>query len=159
MLLGLSAAQMSQLLLQQGGIGPTGKEECTYKIAGRPQNLEVTKRSHNRMKLCWEAPNENVECVSHYEVHYRRRWKKWVEPIKAENTSLVVCGLSTDTKYWFRVRAVSSDGHEGRFSSDVPGETKFSKFARGLITAGAAITLVEQSLHLLCLVLQVLLLL
>lgn len=135
----LNTAQASQILLQHAGIGPTRETKCAARIPGRPEDLEVTKRAHNRIKLCWNAPNENAEYVSQYEVHYRRRWKKWVEPICTKNTHLVVCELTADTKYWFRVRAVSGESYKGRFSSDIATETKFSKLARGLITTGAAI--------------------
>lgn len=135
----VNMALNSQLVCTQAGMGPERESETSRRTPSRPENVEVVKRAHDRIKLSWETPNENAECVAYYEVHCRRRWKKWFQPIVAKNDDLVVSGLSADTKYWFRVRAVSNEGYVGRFSSDIPTETKFSKLARRLITTGAAI--------------------
>ena len=134
-----TAALGSQSIRQQQGINHSGNIEQTGPIVGRPLNLKVSKRAQNRIKLCWNIPTEKAKNISHYEVYHRRRWKKWAEPETTTNVHHVVKELSADTKYWFRVRAVDNDGYYGRYSEDIPAETKFSKLARGLITTGAAI--------------------
>ena len=87
----------------------------------------MTKRAQDRIKLSWSQPDKNAEAVSHYEVQYRKRWQAWevYKCAKITKIDVVIAGLSSDTKYWFRVRAVNSMGYEGWFSEEIPTETKF----------------------------------
>lgn len=113
----------------------------TGLIPGKPPSLRVEKRAHNRIKLVWDAPSENPEVVSKYEVQYRRRWKRWddEECVTITVPNCVVDDLSSDTYYWFRVRAVNENGFPGRFSDDVLTETKYSSTAKKAICTGATI--------------------
>lgn len=140
----LTAAVTTQHAAQQQGIYPTSapaNQKITGSIPGRPKQISVTKRAQDRIKLSWSQPDKNAEAVSHYEVQYRKRWQTWevYKCAKITKTDVVVAGLSSDTKYWFRVRAVNSMDYEGWFSEEIPTETKFRPAVRRLLTAGAAV--------------------
>lgn len=86
-------------------------EEINNKIPSRPTDIKVTKKRMDRIKLSWKVPEENADAVDHYEVHYRRRFKTWAQPIQTNNTHIVVKDLTAGKSYWFFVYAVTRDGN------------------------------------------------
>ena len=124
---------------QQGVKSFILSKEDTGSIPSKPQNMKAAKRAHNRIMVQWEAPSENPEAISCYEVQHRRRWERWQNCEKTTNTEHVVHGLSADTTYWFRVRAMNTKDFPGRFCEEICTETKYSTVARSFITAGATI--------------------
>ena len=117
--------------------------EETGPIPGRPSDLKVPKRAHDRLLLTWQRP---TEAVSSYEVQHRRRGKPWGEILSveisdsdSESINYTLNDLDSDTYYWFRVRAVNARGHPGRFSACVLSETKYNPHFRRLLATGAGI--------------------
>lgn len=118
----------------------SGNRTETGPIPGKPRSLRVVKRADKRIQLVWYAPSKNPEAVCKYEIQYRRRRRQWDD--KECVTTLpncVVDGLSSDTYYWFRVRAVNENGFPGRFIEDVLTKTKYSPSALKAIFTGATV--------------------
>ncbi len=94
-----SASVQNLLHAQDVDIG--GGDTKSLPVPGKPINLTVCKRAHNKVQLSWDEPDDNPGSVHSYEVHYRRRWKKWTscEKKAATTTKHTVTGLSADTYY------------------------------------------------------------
>lgn len=115
-----NATSITQIMCEQQGVKfPTISKEETGPIPGKPQGMKAVKRAHNRIMVQWEAPSENSEAISCYEVQYRRRWKRWENCGKTTSTQHIVDGLSADTNYWFQVRAVNTKDFPGRFCEEI----------------------------------------
>ena len=144
-LLTLSFTVQNTTHLQNRFLSPSVvSDKKTGPIPGKPRDLNALKRAHDRIMLVWRAPIENLESVRNYEVNYRRKGKPWEEPIVIEanegpDHSLVVNDLSSDTYYWFRVRALNDCNYPGRFSEYLLTETKYNPHFRRLIATGVGI--------------------
>jgi len=143
-LLALNTSMLVQSLADHQGANNSvwsSDLEETGLIPGKPHSLRVVKRAHNRIQVVWDAPSENPEAVSKYEVQYRRRWNQWDDKECATVTAFkcVVDGLSSDTHYWFRVRAVNTKAYPGRYSEDVCAGTKTSPAAQFCMLICAAV--------------------
>ena len=123
-------------------------DQKTGPIPGKARDLEAPRRAHNRIMLTWRAPIENLESVRSYEVNYRRKGKLWenivlkISEVVAgdeDKFSVVVNGLSSDTYYWFRVRAFNDCDYPGRFSEYLLTETKYNPHFRRFIATGVGI--------------------
>lgn len=104
---------------------------------GIPIGLRVSsKRTTTRIKIRWEEPR-NSHVVDHYEIE-RTAAKRGFSEIKKSNTlSAKFTQLESNSKFYFRVRAVNKAGQYGDWSEPIKAKTrqKGAKKAKA-ITAG-----------------------
>lgn len=108
-------------------------------IPSHPVEPAIEKRAENRVLMTWGAPARNCTAIAFYQVQYRKRWEgKWNEcdRVPGSTYNYIVTGLESNTKYWFRVRAITAENYESPSSEEIPAETKFGVVARRLSTAG-----------------------
>lgn len=140
-LLIMNTAMSAQHLLHAQNVEIASEFDDLNNIPSRPRKPVITKRAENRVLMTWEEPKQNSSAVVFYQVQYRKRWeRKWSNSESNSSTMLgrhIVTGLSTDTKYWFRVRAVTREDYESLPSEEITVETKLGAVGRRLATTGA----------------------
>ena len=62
------------------------------------------------MKVLWELPTENRECVHHYRICHRVLLESSERCIETENTSVVITDLEPCATYRIKVNAVTALG-------------------------------------------------
>lgn len=104
-------------------------------VPSAPWCLRVsTKRTANLIKIRWKEPELNAHAVNHYEMQMRSKKSGWAEISTSTKCSAKATHLSSDTKYFFRVRAFNGRGESSDFSSEIEAETRLSKAARALLS-------------------------
>ena len=141
-LLIMNTAMSAQHLLHAQNVEIASEFDDLNNIPSRPRKPVIKKRAETRVLMTWEEPKQNSSAVAFYQVQYRKRWqRKWSNSESDSRTMLghIVTGLSTDTKYWFRVRAVTCEDYESLPSEEITVETKLGAVGRRLATTGAFI--------------------
>ncbi len=108
-------------------------EAKTYEpIPGTPSSFRFSSyRTAHMIKLRWKEPDLNHRFVNHYEIEYRTRWDTHFA--KAGNTTRLsyrIVGLSQDTKYYCRIRAVNTSGQCGNYTDMIDETTRFNAAAK-----------------------------
>lgn len=77
---------------------------------GRPCNVCITEREHNRVTLSWTHPGANYWAVESYVVQSSRAMTTWkvVKTVERDKTMALVVDLEPDSEYFLRVCSVSS---------------------------------------------------
>lgn len=79
------------------------KSVSQYTGLAKPKTLKVSTTTESKVKLAWSK----VSSAKTYEV-FRYTGGKWVSIGKTKSTSMVVSGLPSGTKFYFKVRARTS---------------------------------------------------
>ena len=100
------------------------------------------KRGANFLKLRWWPPVYHPHSVAKYEVQIRKAKSQsdsdWEDlPVRGNKKSVKATGLKSDTKYSFRVRAITHEGEIGEYSEEKQGETLYGPLGQFLCTTGA----------------------
>ena len=113
----------------------------TRQAPGRPLNLRVVGRGHDRIKIRWEPPTLHPLLSQHYSVEIRRTKDSssmWSEAKKTKRLSALIIELDSDTKYRFHVR--SMNGRKvGDHSNDIETETKFTPTTQKVLAGLAGV--------------------
>ncbi len=83
-----------------------------YTLPGKIKNLRATSVTDTSVKLKWSA----MDVAEKYEVQISTDGKSWSKEATVKKNSCTIKKLSSNKKYYFRVRAVSDSG-KGSFSS------------------------------------------
>ena len=113
------------------------KETPTDLAPGPPTSLTVVGRANNRIKIEWKEPGINPRAVKEYQIEKRTKNTDWepVEPHRSpDRLSVVVTGLKSNKKYWFRVLAINERGTKGDSCEEIQSETKFGSKTRKMLT-------------------------
>ena len=135
----MNTAMITQLLLHAQNVEIASQIDDLNNTPSRPRKPAITKRAETRVLMTWEEPKQNSSAVAFYQVQYRKRWqRKWSNCDCVPSTILkqIVTGLSTNTKYWFRVRATTAKHYDSLGSEEITAKTKVSRVARGFASAG-----------------------
>lgn len=99
-----------------GGYGGSGVVVIRYATAGQapsaPTNFELTSGA-NSVGLSWTAPASSVgSAISNYLLEYKIRGGEWTSVSRGSSTSTsaTISGLTANSIYSFRVRAVNASG-------------------------------------------------
>ena len=106
-------------------------------VPGPPTSLTVIGRADNRIKIEWKEPSINPTAVKEYHIEKRSRNTDWepVEPHRSpDKLSVVVTGLKSNKKYWFRIHAINDKGVKGESCEEIQSETKFGSKTRKVLT-------------------------
>ena len=89
----------------------------TFSAPSSPRGLQVVEKNSTSMKVSWELPTENRECVHHYRICYeplnlfnlggRNIPERCIE---TQNTSIVITDLEPCATYRIKVNAVTALG-------------------------------------------------
>ena len=111
-------------------------------IPGPPREVKVVGISRNKIKLAWEGVAYNENVVDHYEVEMQTDSENWtlLSEKFCENHAIIE-SLETNTKYWFRIQAISKPTEDqecvsGNPSTVVCEQTSVSAMKRGTSTIG-----------------------
>lgn len=82
-------------------------------IVSKPQNLKGVEKTHNSIKLSWEAP-KNTDGLTNYIIY---KDGKQIGKISAENTEYVLNDLKANTIYGIKISAEYSNGEVSKPTS------------------------------------------
>lgn len=91
----------------------------TSTLPSQTAGLKASSVKSTSVKLSWTK----VSGATSYEVYRSTDGKNWTKAATAETNSCTVSGLKAGTSYQFKVRAVTSAGKKGTFSSVVKATT------------------------------------
>ena len=107
-----------------------------------PQNVRGSSfRGSTYLKIRWNAPIYNADCVTHYKVIYRKVDSTYLhvqETKRKEKLSAVVRGLDSNTDYLFSVQSVNGK-KDGGCSETILLDTRWSKAAKVTATPGVVV--------------------
>ena len=104
-------------------------------VPGPPTNIRSSsKRTSKMIKIRWDPPDEYPEAVERYELQMKRKKKDdWEHVAYSTKLSGKATGLSSNTKYYFRVFS-RNKVDQGNFSEPHKEKTRLGKAAIAAIT-------------------------
>ena len=106
-------------------------------LSSAPVNLRVSsKRTSSMIKIRWDPPEMNISTIKCYEMQIRTKkgeYETCTTTCDSQKCSGTVRNLKQNTKYYFRVRAVTSMGRKYSFSEEIKAKTKMHKAAKGAL--------------------------
>ena len=125
----MASISFSYTRLQLVSVGAAGP------VPGPPTNVHSsTKRTSKMIKIRWDPPNENPEAVACYELQMKRKKNyDWEHVTYSNKLSAKATGLSSNTKYYFRV-FTRNKANKGNFSEPHKEKTRLGKAAVAALT-------------------------
>lgn len=82
-----------------------------FKLPSKPGKVTVIKVRHDTVDLQFSAPSEGAQSITGYRADYRvKGQKEWNQQPQAEARGVTPTGLSANTEYEIKVRAVTAVG-------------------------------------------------